>query len=1168
MRLTLPWPLRRFLLGALLCSVTMATAASGAEFVVDAAQATDPSGNVYRTLDELASSGALSSGDTVILCNDDSSLTSALNAAVHFRSNDPEVSRTIDLAGLSSSGLYDYSQFPTGEKLELNSIILCNANTGVFFISTKLTSISSEYGVVFDSNTSGYIYGGAIYHSGGRSPLTIGDGFVFTNNYVATSLKNAHGGAICNLIYPISVGAGAVFTGNYASSNSGNAYGGAIYLEKINATTSSIGCTIGDGAVFTGNYASSDSGDAMGGAICKYSTFAFTGLTIGDGAMFTGNHASSNSGNAYGGAILGYSGDSSIYDGSSLTIGAGAMFTGNYASSDSGNAHGGAIYNYCMNIYNSTFFTIGDGAVFTGNHASSNSGNAYGGAIYHSNNRGTSTIGDGAVFTGNYASSDSGDAMGGAIYYYVSSRTIYDGSPLTIGDGAVFTGNYASSNSGNAMGGAIYHSNNRGTFTIGDGAVFTGNYASSDSGNAYGGVIYSDGDISFSDGGMFTGNYAKTSGGAITMGGKCDLLALTKDALFSGNMTGGVFTRHEDGTFTVENGIANAIDMNGSLFSSLYTPNLTLAAEEGREIRFNDPITSRNEDPGRPMTLTLNRYTDGEGNVRDTEGTIVFSGELYQGEDTHLAASRYNSFLADTTLYGGALLLEHGAVFGRNPEEIMDKRYNSSLTVEKGVLEITGGSKANASSFTLSGPGAVLRPGDRAFISAHNADLSRGFTFDMRHQLQAGPAFGPGLMLSAQETFTAGGYIGVADTEANAPWFYADRSWKQDRVFHVLTDVQHIHEGDFDGAVSQATGTARVDDPYTYTGTWSHRWTDADGDGYAEQLQLVWKADGTPISRVDPELAGGLAVNSLWSSASNAAALGGNVLSRLSAPRLTDRHARNLWGMGLGDFARQRSRGGVDGYDYNGGGYSVGADSGMGGEDEGIWGIAFGQLYGHARSRDFQGHNTQDTLMGSLYWGRLMEESNRACWIFKGSLTWAETRNNMTSRLGGAPASTGKWNNETWLAQAEVSRTADCAGGWRLTPFVRMEFTHGRQDAFREQGGYGRDFGGAALKRLSIPVGLEIGRTDEWKGRPWAQSLRVSYVGDVLRDVPEAAVYSPYSDMGWRGRAVSPERHGLRAEYNTSLQCNERWSVYGGYGLEVRGSSCYHRVNAGVSRSF
>lgn len=1012
MRLTLPWPLRRFLLGALLCSVTMATAASGAEFVVDAAQATDPSGNVYRTLDELASSGALSSGDTVILCNDDSSLTSALKVAVHFCSNDPALSRTI--SG-SSSSLYRFNRMP----------IRPGSQT-----SPDISGVLDENGAAILKMDSIILNGMSIMTSDPFSPCV-------------------------------------KITGNVQFENS---LAHAISSSRVDL----------DGAV----------------------SMALEGRFV----FLNNNHALH------------------VVDRTNLVIGDNALFRGNYGN----RVHeGGAIMSY-------------------GGHV---------------------IIGDHAVFDRNYVSNVEG-SLGGVFYDCVFAGAI------TVGADAVFTGNFTFSTDGNALGGAmavrkdgLQYAAETGAITIGPNPSFINNFAYSGKTVAYGGVIYSDGDISFSDGVTFINNYAKTSGGAITMGGKCDLLALTKDALFSGNMTGGVFTRHEDGTFSVENGVANAIDMNGSLFSSLYTLNLTLAAEERREIRFNDPITSRNEDPGRPMTLTLNRYTDGEGNVRDTEGTIVFSGEPYQGEEAHLVASRYSNFLADATLYGGALLLEHDVTFGRNPEEIQGTD-NSSLTVEKGVLEITGGSKANASSFTLSGPGAVLRPGESAFINTHNADLSHGFTFDMRHQLQAGPVFGPGLMLSALDSFTAGGYIGVADTGANAPRFYADRSWKQDRVFHVLTDVQHIHEGDFDGAVSQATGTARVDDPYAYTGTWSHRWTDADGDGYAEQLQLVWKADGTPISRVDPELAGGLAVNSLWSSASNAAALGGNVLSRLSVPRLTDRHARNLWGMGLGDFARQRSRGGVDGYDYNGGGYSVGADSGMGGEDEGIWGIAFGQLCGHARSRDFQGRNTQDTRMGSLYWGRLMEESNRAYWIFKGSLTWAETRNNMTSRLSGAPASTGKWNNETWLAQAEVSRTAGCAGGWRLTPFVRMEFTHGRQDAFREQGGYGRDFGGAALKRLSIPVGLEIGRTDEWKGRPWAQSLRVSYVGDVLRDVPEATVYSPYSDMGWRGRAVSPERHGLRAEYNTFLQCNECWSVYGGYGLEVRGSSCYHRVNAGVSRSF
>ena len=791
--------------------------------MVDAAQAANPGQHVYNTLQELADSGALSSGDTVILHNDDSSLTAGLPVAVNFRSNDPGIFRTIDLAGLGEREvLYDFSGAGLNDiTLEMNSIIL-SGSVNQLTRSMTFSSLMIEGKVQFDRNC------------------------------VENRRDNVDRIAIALL----------------------------------------------------------------------YSSHRGEILKLGDGVIFSNN------------CVLGV---------------------------DNRSARRGVLLNSSI-------------------------------------------------------------------------------SPITIGDHAVFSGNYAFSNLNGAFGGVFYSARHRsvgmgfhGEIAVGANATFINNYAFSNSTTASGGVICSSGDISFSDGATFINNYAKTSGGAIELAGKLDLLALTKDVLFSGNMTGGVFTRHDDGTFSVENGVANAIHLTtGATIpeSAIETQgSLALAAEEGREIRFNDPITSRSENSDCPMTLTLNRCTDEEGNIHDTDGTIIFSSELYQGEEAHLVASRYNNFVADTTLYGGTLLLEHGAVFGRNLEDMRNLgNDSSSLTVEKGTLEIIGGSTANAAAFSLSGRDAVLRPGDSAFINANTADFSRGFTFDMRHQLQSGPGSGPGLTLSAAQSFTAGGLIGVADTGSNAPYFYADRSWKQDRVFHVLTDAEHTLQGNFDGVVSQATGTDRVDSPYSYTGTWSHRWTDADGDGYAEQLQLVWKADGTPISSIDPELVGELAFNSLWSSASNAAALGGNVLSRLNVFRLADKHARDLWGMGLGDFARQRSRGGADGYDYSGGGYSVGADSGFG-HDNGIWGIAFGQLYGHAKSRGFQGRNTQDTRMGSLYWGRLLEESRRARWTFKGSLTWAETHNKMTSRLSGAPASTGKWNNETWLAQAEVSRTADYAGG-------------------------------------------------------------------------------------------------------------------------------------------
>ncbi len=174
MRLVLPLPLRRFLLGHLLFSVTLATSASAAEFIVDASQVTDSSRNVYGTLQELAASGVLASGDTVVLYNDDSSLTGSLTAAVNFRSNDPNTFRTIDLA--SGKSLYDETQLQGNVALEMDAVIWSNFVEPITGIDSQASSLEITGRVQF----TGGDYGNVFVVQ--RGSLTLGNGVVFYKN--------------------------------------------------------------------------------------------------------------------------------------------------------------------------------------------------------------------------------------------------------------------------------------------------------------------------------------------------------------------------------------------------------------------------------------------------------------------------------------------------------------------------------------------------------------------------------------------------------------------------------------------------------------------------------------------------------------------------------------------------------------------------------------------------------------------------------------------------------------------------------------------------------------------------------------------------------------------------------------------------------------------------
>ena len=1005
MKPILPLLLRRSLLASLLVPIiSLSFSASAADFMVDASQYSDPNNNIYSTLEELVSSVALVAGDTVILNNDDASLTTGLTVPVNFRSADPAALCAVDLSGLGKNPLYNLG---AGEyTLEMDSVIWSNGAAGVIRTADDNVSLEITGEVQFLNNhvdnSNNSAYGGAIDMEGDHATLTLGNNATFSRNYAFSS-------------------------SNYSSSSSS---GGAIAMSGDYTTV-----TLEDNATFSGNYTFSDSTSHLSN---------YPSTSFGGAIYMEGDHAT-------------------------LTLGSNATVSGNYTFSKSGT------------------------------YSTATTATSSGGAIYMRGDHAMLTLGDNATFSGNYAYSDS-------------------------------SSNY-STNYSNSSGGAIYMQGVNSFLTICNGAIFTNNYSST-----YGGAIYLQG---------------------ITTDNSSRFLAFTHDVLFSGNMTGGTFTQHNDGSFSVVNGVANAIHVDG-------TNHLQLAAAQGKEVRFNDPITSAAYfSSTENVTLSLNQYTDDDGISHTTDGTVIFSGELYQGDDAHLVASRYSDFKGQTTLYGGSLILEHNVVFGN-----AGLRDDTSMTLEHGTLEITGGSVINAASFSITNNDVVLRPGTSAFINAKNVDLSRGFVFDMQKQAQeaASLANATGLSISATGSFILGGSIGIMDTGTTADYFYADNSWAQQRAFIVLTDANQTHTDDFSGAHSLATGSDRVDSPYAYTGSWSHQWVDADGDGFPEQLQLVWTpAEDSAIRDILPELAGTLAMNSMWSSAANALGMSRAALGNLDAQRFITGPENNYWVKGMGDFLNHASEGVRDGFDYHGGGYSVGADRRI--TSHAILGLGFGDLYGKMRGRSFAGDIDQQTRIGMLYggWHKVLNRKNTL--LVTGTAGYGWTDNKMNSfHTGGR--SHGKWTNETLFGTFTGKWSRRVNETVAMEVMLGLEYTDVTQEAFTETGWDARRFEKGRLKNLSVPVGVGLTHRSELKDREWINSAMVSYVPDVYRRNPSAQAERLLNGYRWEAEGTSPDRNGVRENVNSALQLNARWRMYAGYEFEGRSKATAHRFNAGVSYAY
>lgn len=869
------------------------------------------------------------------------------------------------------------------------------------------------------------------------------------------------------------------------------------------------------------------------------------------------------------------------------------------------NGVGGAIY---INGPINTGFSITDanGVNFTGNDYGAlmnlkRGGGAVGSEFGRSMNFLISRIGGDVIFDSNKATNS-----GGAIYLYASDSVagIINMSLNNIQGNVLFRNNVAgtpfiSGTTAATMGGAVLlwaPEMNLALENIGGSVEFSGNTATSNGGalafsgkQAMARFSQIGGDL------LFSGNNAKGWGGALYFGSSND------SDLFFGNVQGNIEFRDNTATgaggaigffgakttavFSADGGnivFSGNTDSSGARANSLSIrsdeAHVDFRARVGKSVVINDPLYYSVKTAGTEGAFETHLNSTSEQG-QEYAGSIVFSGELY---DPANGASNFTSFIVgDTTLHAGTLVLEKGAgygTFGTTAEGTVD--YNAikanSFTMHNSLLDINGYDHADtlvAARQIIFDSGSTLKPGEQAWLVSRDTDMSKGLAFDLGYYLTPESVLPLAGVQILSSTLTLGNGLSIADKAAKLE-YYENARWKQKQTF-TLADVTGVDTitGDFSGIISQLAGSDIVKG-FGYNGTWSYE----NRDG---QLLAIWtptlapdpfpepdpEPEPEPEKTVHPELAGSLTLNSLWSTVSNMRSFSRAALGQVGVTRFLLPKNTNYWALGLGDFSSHKNRGGIDGYDYNGFGYALGADTHL--ADSLIGGLAFGNLYGKNKSRSFNAHIDQASYMGMAYasWSSQIDKINS--FILDGVASYGLTSNKLDIRYSDGDSSKGKWDNNAmrFTLRGEWNHSLD--ESWTFTPFLGVEYDQAWQKAFTETGDKARSFGKSTLRNLALPVGLGLSHRMELNnGKQWINSLAVSYVPDIYRKNPESDTLRTTNGFTWTAEGLRPVRNAGRLEYNTRYQFNETWAVFGGYSLEGRKDSVYHNANIGISASF
>lgn len=333
-----------------------------------------------------------------------------------------------------------------------------------------------------------------------------------------------------------------------------------------------------------------------------------------------------------------------------------------------------------------------------------------------------------------------------------------------------------------------------------------------------------------------------------------------------------------------------------------------------------------------------------------------------------------------------------------------------------------------------------------------------------------------------------------------------------------------------------------------------------------EEGSLVFTTGSVVEEGVIAELQGSNIANSMLSSASTLRSFTGTGLEHLDTARFLSPLKSNVWTSGLGDFQMQRTKGGIEGFDYQGGGFAVGGDYKLG--EQWLGGVAYGYTSGKNISREYRATNRQNTNMGLIYTGWRLPMNKGQALTITAAAGFSSSDNRLSSVTSGGQNSSGSWTNRAWDGTVKVAWDLPVGKNLVLTPHIGVEYTDVVQEAFTESGEMARRFDRGHYRNLALPVGLSLTQGLTLGGMPWSHTVSVEYLPDVYRSNAGTYARLVSNGYGWGVDGSKPARQGVRAGISGRLQVTNNWSAYGSYQVEARDSFVNQRVMLGVGYSF